>query len=128
MNLLLDTHIFIWWEIEMYKLSAKRLQMLEDESNTLFLSLASLWEIQLKIMLGKFKFPKPLPEIIREQQNINDLRILPMTIEHIYELENLPFHHKDPFDRMLVAQALAEDIPLISSDRQLDAYGVRRVW
>lgn len=66
MNLLLDTHIFIWWQLEKHKLSAARLTMLEDANNTLFLSLASLWEIQLKIMIAKFKFPKPLPEIIKE--------------------------------------------------------------
>ena len=73
--------------------------MLEDTNNTLYLSLVSLWELQLKIMLGKFKFPKPLNEIIKGQQAVNDLQILPITSEHIYALENLPFHHKDPFDR-----------------------------
>ena len=67
MNLLLDTHIFIWLQIELHKLSADRLQILEDKTNTLSPSLASVWEIQLKIMLNKFKFPEPLPEIIREQ-------------------------------------------------------------
>ena len=125
MNLLLDTHIFIWWEIEMYKLSTKRLQMLEDESNTLFLSLVSLWEIQLKIMLGKFSFPKPLPEIIQGQQEINDLRILPIIPEHIYELKNLPFHHKDPFDRLLIAQSIVEDFTLVTDDPKFSDYSVK---
>ncbi|MCY7348577.1 MAG: type II toxin-antitoxin system VapC family toxin [Pyrinomonadaceae bacterium] len=127
MNLLLDTHIFIWWEIEIYKLSAKRLQILEDEDNVLFLSLASLWELQLKIQNGKFEFPKPLPEIIRGQQNINDLRILPITSAHIYELENLPFHHKDPFDRLLISQATVEDYTLVTDDPKFSAYSAKLV-
>ena len=122
MNLLLDTHIFIWLQIELQKISAERLQILEDKNNTLFLSLASLWELQLKIQNGKFKFPKPLPEIIREQQNINDLRILSITSAHIYELENLPFHHKDPFDRLLIAQAIVEDYTLVTDDPKFSDY------
>jgi len=111
----------------MYKLSAKRLQMLEDENNTLYLSLAGIWEIQLKIMLNKFIFPKPLPEIIREQQQVNDLQILSITPEHIYELENLPFHHKDPFDRLLIAQAIVEDFTLVTDDPKFSGYSVKLI-
>lgn len=125
MNLLIDTHIFIWLQIELHKLSAKRIQMLEDKSNTLFLSLASVWELQLKIQLGKFSFPKPLPEVIQAQQEINDLRILPITLEHIYELKNLPFHHKDPFDRLLIAQSIVEDFTLVTDDPKFSDYSVK---
>lgn len=125
MNLLLDTHIFIWLQIELQKVSADKLQLLEDKSNTLFISLAGIWELQLKIQNGKFKFPKPLPEIIREQQNINDLRILPITSEHIYELENLPFHHKDPFDRLMIAQAIVENYTLVTDDPKFFDYSVK---
>ena len=127
MNLLLDTHIFIWLQIELQKISAERLQILEDKNNTLFLSLASLWELQLKIQNGKFNFPKSLPEIIREQQNINDLRILPIMPAHIYELENLPFHHKDPFDRLLIAQAAVENHLLVSDDPKSSDYPVKLI-
>ena len=127
MNLLLDTHIFIWLQIELHKLSAARMEMLENKNNTLFLSLASLWELQLKIQNGKFKFPKPLPEIIREQQSINDLRILPITPAHIYELENLPFHHKDPFDRLLISQATVEDYTLVTDDPKFSAYSAKLI-
>lgn len=127
MNLLLDTHIFIWWEIEKHKLSAARLAMLKDTDNALYLSLASLWELQLKIMLGKFKFPKPLAGIIRDQQTVNDLQILSITAEHIYQLENLPFHHKDPFDRLLIAQAVTEDFTLVSDDPTFSAYSVKLI-
>ena len=114
MNLLLDTHIFIWLQIELHKISAQRMLILKNPGNTLFLSLASIWELQIKIQNGKFSFQKPLPEIILGQQKINDLQILPITLEHIYELEKLPFHHKDPFDRLLIAQAIIEDFTLIT--------------
>ena len=127
MNLLLDTHIFIWLQIELHKLSAARMEMPENKNNTLFLSLARLWELQLKIQNGKFKFPKPLPEIIREQQSINDLRILPITPAHIYELENLPFHHKDPFDRLLISQATVEDYTLVTDDPKFSAYSAKLI-
>ena len=127
MNLLLDTHIFIWLQIELHKLSAARMEMPENKNNTLFLSLASLWELQLKIQNGKFKFPKPLPEIIREQQSINDLRILPITPAHIYELENLPFHHKDPFDRLLISQAAVKDYTLVTDDPKFSAYSAKLI-
>ncbi len=101
--------------------------MLEDKSNTLYLSLASLWELQLKIQNGKFSFPKPLFEIIRDQQNINDLRILPITPAHIYELGKLPFHHKDPFDRLLIAQATVKNYPLVTDDPTFSAYSARLI-
>lgn len=99
--------------------------MIEDTNNTLYLSLASLWELQLKIMLGKFKSPKPLSEVIKDQQSVNDLRILSIASAHIYELENLPFHHKDPFDRLLIAQALIEDYTLVTDDVQFSAYAAK---
>ncbi len=127
MNLLLDTHIFIWLQIELHKLSAARMEMPENKNNTLFLSFASLWELQLNIQNGKFKFPKPLPEIIREQQSINDLRILPITPAHIYELENLPFHHKDPFDRLLISQAAVKDYTLFTDDPKFSAYSAKLI-
>ena len=127
MNLLLDTHIFIWWEIALKNLSARKIQMLQDKSNTLFISLASVWEMQLKIQNGKFSFPKPLPEIIEGQQLINDLQILAITAEHIYELENLPFHHKDPFDRLLIAQAMVENYTIVTDDSNFSAYSVNLI-
>ncbi len=122
MNLLIDTHIFIWLQIKLQKLSAKRIQMPEDKSNNLFLSFASIWELQLKIQNGKFSFPKPLPEIIQRQRQINDLQILPINLAHIYELENLPFHHKDPFDRLLIAQSIVEDFTLVTDDPKFSDY------
>ena len=116
MNLLIDTHIFIWLQVALANVSAQKLQILKNPYNTLFLSLASVWEIQIKIQINKFSFPKPLPEIIKEQQIINNLQILPITAEHIYELENLPFHHKHPFDRLLIAQAVTENLTIVTDD------------
>ncbi len=124
MNLLLDTHIFIWWEIALKNLSAQRIKLLKDPQNTLYLSLTSVWEIQIKIQLRKFNFPKPLAEIIEGQQILNNLQILPITAEHIYELGNLPFHQKDPFDRLLIAQAISENFTLVTEDPEFSAYGV----
>jgi len=80
--------------------------------------------MQLKIQNGKFSFPKSLPEIIREQQQINDLQILSVMPEHIYELENLPFHHKDPFDRLLIAQAVVENYTLVTDDPKFSHYSI----
>jgi PIN domain nuclease of toxin-antitoxin system len=89
--------------------------------------LASVWEIQIKIQIGKFSFPKPLSDIIKEQQTVNDLQILPITAEHIYALENLPFHHKDPFDRMLIAQATTENYTIVTDDANFSAYTVNLI-
>lgn len=125
MNLLIDTHIFIWLQIKLDKISAQRIQILKNPNNTLFLSLASVWEMQLKIQNGKLSFPKPLPEIIEGQQLINDLQILPIAAEHIYELENLPFHHKDPFDRLLIAQAKVENYTIVTDDSNFSVYPVK---
>lgn len=125
MNLLLDTHIFIWLQVALGNISTQRIQVLKNNQNALFLSLVSIWEMQIKIQNRKFSFPKPLSDIIKEQQTVNNLQILPITAEHIYELDNLPFHHKDPFDRLLIAQAIVENYTLITDDSNFSAYPVK---
>ena len=125
MNLLLDTHIFIWLQVALGNLSAQRIQMLKNNQNALFLSLASIWEMQIKIQNRKFSFPKSLSDIIKEQQTVNNLRILPIAAEHIYELDNLPSHHKDPFDRLLIAQAVVENYTLVTDDANFSAYPIK---
>lgn len=127
MNLLIDTHIFIWLQISLGNISSQRLQMLKDPQNTLYLSLASIWEMQIKIQNKKFSFPKPLADIIEGQQIINNLQILPITAEHIYTLDNLPFHHKDPFDRLLIAQTITENLTLVTDDSHFPAYQVNLI-
>lgn len=116
MKILLDTHIFIWWNGNLQLLPVAARSFCENPDNTLVLSLASVWEMQIKAQLGKLTFNQPLPQIIRSQQLNNGLELLAIQPEHIYALQNLPAHHRDPFDRMLIAQANVEGIPLLSAD------------
>ncbi|HQU83080.1 MAG TPA: type II toxin-antitoxin system VapC family toxin [Pyrinomonadaceae bacterium] len=98
--------------------------MLKNPQNILYLSLASIWEMQIKIQNKKFSFPSPLSDIIKGQQIINNLQILSITAEQIYELDNLPFHHRNPFDRLLIAQAVKENFTLVTDDAHFSAYQV----
>jgi len=122
MKLLLDTHIFIWWADQPEKLSTAALSALEDEANELLLSVASVWEMQIKIQLGKLKLSLPLKELIKSQQETNELTLLPVALTHVLALDALPLHHKDPFDRLLIAQSTEEDLTLVSADSQFSAY------
>jgi PIN domain nuclease of toxin-antitoxin system len=128
MNLLLDTHTFIWWADAPEKLSANALQALEDEHNRLILSVVSVWEMQIKAQLGKMKPSLPLKDLIESQQQANELEILPVSIEHVFELDNLPPHHKDPFDRLLLAQSIVERATIVSLDPKLSSYSVILLW
>ena len=125
MKLLLDTHIFIWWADQPEKLSPAALSALEDENNELLLSVASVWEMQIKIQLGKLKLSLPLKELVKNQQETNDLTISPVALSHVLALDALPFHHKDPFDRLLIAQSIEEDLTLVTADSQFFAYSVK---
>jgi PIN domain nuclease of toxin-antitoxin system len=128
MNLLLDTHTFIWWDSEPGKLSQQALILCHNPTNTLLLSMVSIWEMQIKIQLAKLTLKLPLVEIIQHQQQNNNLKILPITINHVLELENLSNHHKDPFDRLLIAQSNIEDAVLVSCDPMIAKYQVKLVW
>jgi PIN domain nuclease of toxin-antitoxin system len=116
MKLLLDTHTFIWWDSQPDKLSQKALALCQEPTNTLLLSVASIWEMQIKLQLGKLKLNLPLVEVIESQQKTNNVEILPISLIHVLALESLPNHHKDPFDRLLIAQACVEDAFLVSCD------------
>jgi PIN domain nuclease of toxin-antitoxin system len=124
MKLLLDTHVFIWWADHPEKLSAAALSALEDEANELLLSVASVWEMQIKIQLGKLKLSLPLKELIKNQQDTNALTVSPVTLTHVLALDALPFHHKDPFDRLLIAQSIEEGLTLVTADSQFSNYSV----
>ncbi len=128
MDLLFDMHSFIWWADEPDKLSQTALEALEDENNRLFLSDVSIWEMQIKIQIGKMKLKLPLRDLVDSQQQNNEIEILPIATAHILALDNLPFHHKDPFDRLLIAQATAEKMILVSSDSKFTAYTVKILW
>ncbi len=124
MKLLLDTHTFIWWDNEPQRLSQSHFGALSDSSNTLFLSVVSAWEMQVKSQIGKLKLDRSLKEIIEQQRHINNLELLPVTFEHVLGLQDLPLHHKDPFDRLLIAQAIVEDVTLVSIDPMFGKYPV----
>jgi PIN domain nuclease of toxin-antitoxin system len=128
MKLLLDTHTFIWWDSDVSKLSPRALQLCQDPANTLLLSVASIWEMQIKQQLGKLRLKLPLAEIVQGQQEANGLTVLPVQLEHVLLLEQLPFHHRDPFDRLLLAQAKAEQAPLLSCDAVFREYQADVIW
>ena len=125
MKLLLDTHIFIWWADQPERLSPAALSALEDEANELVLSVASVWEMQIKVQLGKLKLSLPLKELLKNQHESNELTISPVTLTHVLALDALPFHHKDPFDRLLIAQGIEEELTIVTADSQFSAYSVR---
>ena len=128
MKLLLDTHTFIWWDSEPDKLSSAALGACQDQANTLILSVVSVWEMQIKSQLGKLSLNLPLPEIIKGQQQSNNIEILSVALQHVLELQNLPLHHGDPFDRLLIAQANVEEALLISGDSAFSKYSVKLLW
>ena len=125
MKLLLDTHIFIWWADQPEKLSPAVLSALKDEANELLLSVASVWEMQIKIQLGKLKLSLPLKELVKTQQETNELTVSPVALTHVLALDVLPFHHKDPFDRLLIAQSTAEGLTIVTADSKFSAYSVK---
>jgi PIN domain nuclease of toxin-antitoxin system len=124
MNLLIDSHEFIWWADSPQKLSSQTLCALLDKSNNVFLSSASVWEMQIKVQINKLSFQRGLRVTIEMHRQQNALQILPINLFHIYELENLPFHHKDPFDRILIAQSVVENFTIVTDDSNFSAYPV----
>lgn len=127
MKLLLDTHTFLWWDSEPEKLSRRALELCQNPENMIVLSVASIWEMQIKIQLGKLKIKMPLAEMIGQQQQ-NGIEILPVEASHIFAVESLPNYHKDPFDRLIIAQAIVEDAILISADPLISQYPVGVEW
>lgn len=125
MNLLLDTQIFLWMTLEPGKLSGSLREQLRHPQNRLLLSVASMWEMQLKHQIGKLPLPQPVQAFVSVQRQVNSVESLPIFERHIWALDSLPLHHKDPFDRLLVAQAIADDYALVSVDGLLAVYPVR---
>ena len=127
-QLLLDTHTFLWWDSAPERLSATVLALCQDPAVVLYLSLVSLWEIQIKSGLGKLPLALPLVKIVQRQQTQHGMQILPITDEHIYALDGLAQHHRDPFDRLLIAQALSEKMPSASADGYFASYSATVIW
>ncbi len=128
MKILLDTNVFIWLNDSPQRVSGKVMSIVANPENHLFLSLISIWEMQIKIQLGKLQLSDALPEIVRTQQVENNLELLTISLEHIWALDSLPYHHKDPFDRLLIAQAKAEGMTLVSADGIFGMYDVQLLW
>jgi PIN domain nuclease of toxin-antitoxin system len=127
-KLLIDTHALIWWDENPERLGSEALAACLDTGNELWLSVASVWEIQIKIMLGRLALCKPLRQLISDQVKQNGMLILPVKFEHVLRLESLPDRHKDPFDRLLVAQALEENCVLVTLDPAIAQYPVTTIW
>jgi PIN domain nuclease of toxin-antitoxin system len=128
MRVLLDTHTFIWWDSDPAKLSAQALALCQDRANVILLSVVSVWEMQIKRQLGKLQLHLPLAEMIARQQQTNQIIVLPVNLTHVLALEALPAHHKDPFDRFLIAQAREEQAALVSSDPVFARYQIDVLW
>ncbi len=113
---------------EAHKLSVKVAYEILNPANQIFLSVASVWELQIKIKLGKFSFSNTLENVIAKERQTNALQILPVKLSHALYLENLPLHHKDPFDRLLISQAIVENMTLVSADTNFAKYQVNLLW
>ncbi|MEB3217992.1 MAG: type II toxin-antitoxin system VapC family toxin [Nostocales cyanobacterium 94392] len=128
MKLLLDTHTFIWFVIDSPQLSSNAKTLIEDEYNEKFFSIASIWEMAIKQSLGKLAFNLPLQTFVRQQMEQNSMALLNIEIDHVTTVATMQLHHKDPFDRLLIAQAMVEQLPVIGVDSAFDAYSIQRIW
>jgi PIN domain nuclease of toxin-antitoxin system len=127
-KILLDTQVFLWLTLDSPLLSKKSKKLFLDEENDLFFSMASIWEIAIKTSLGKLTLHQSVENFILEQLAKNSIEILEIDFRHVVRVATLPFHHRDPFDRLLVSQALEEKIPILSSDKIFEKYAVKRLW
>jgi PIN domain nuclease of toxin-antitoxin system len=128
MRLLLDTHTLLWFVDASPNLSDRARELIDEPANQKVVSIVSLWEIALKHSLGRLALSLPLNQYIATHLTPSKVELLPIEIAHILTFAQMPWHHRDPFDRILVAQAITEAIPIISVDATLDAYGVQRLW
>ncbi len=128
MKLLFDTHAFIWWDSEPARLPSHVIDLCTDPDNVLLLSVASLWEMQIKFQLGKLQLRQPLGQLVADQEASNSIKILPISFEHVLGLEALAPIHRDPFDRLLVAQSQVEAAVLLTKDPQIRRYGIQIEW
>ncbi len=128
MKILFDTHAFLWFVMNSPRLSPRAKALIEDPENDLGLSVASAWEIAIKLSLGKLRLDEKFETLITHELESNALTWLPIEMAQLAKVAELPFHHRDPFDRLLAAQSLTENMPILSRDAAFDAYGVERLW
>lgn len=128
MRLLLDTHAFIWYATDSSRLSTTARSLIDNGDNDILLSTASVWEMAIKHSIGRLNFSRPFMEFIKQQIAINRIEILEISFDHIEVVASLPLHHRDPFDRLIIAQSMAEQIPILSVDTIFDNYTIARIW
>ena len=128
MKYLVDTHTFLWIIEDNKNLTDKVRTIYIDNSNEIYLSVASIWEMAIKISLNKLSIRGQLVKFIDRHAIENNIRLLSIQPHHIFPIENLPFHHRDPFDRLLLSQCLQEKMHLLSNDKEFDKYGIDRIW
>ena len=127
-RLLLDTQVFLWWVNDSPQLTAAARLAIADSGDACFLSLASCWEMAIKSSLGKLRLAKPIGRFVTEQLTANGFRLLNIDLRHAAKVENLPFKHRDPFDRLLIAQAMTDKLTLVSADNVFAEYPVKVLW
>lgn len=127
-RVLLDTHAFLWFVFDDPRLSGRAAEVLEDESVEKVLSIASVWEIVIKVQIGKLGLGMPLERFVRDFVEGRTLTLLRIDLEHLLAYGALPLHHRDPFDRLLVAQATALGLPVVTTDPNFAPYGVTVIW
>ncbi len=128
MNVLLDSHVFVWQDMDSGRLSTTARKYLNDPKNRILFSVASAWEISIKIQIGKLKLSDTLSVVVAQQRAQNPFEILPVMFDHALQVCTLPLIHKDPFDRMLVVQAINEDATILTDDPFIRQYPVRTAW
>ena len=128
MKLLTDTHTFLWFVYNDPQLSSTARSLMADPANDILLSLASVWELAIKVGIGKLTLTQPVELFVLDQLARNNMQTLPILMSHALHVAKMPLHHRDPFDRLIIAQSLLEAIPIISVDAVFDSYGVQRLW
>ncbi|MCC5605891.1 type II toxin-antitoxin system VapC family toxin [Nostoc sp. CHAB 5834] len=128
MKLLLDTQCWLWWFTQPELLNEAAIAYIADETNELWLSVASIWEMGIKVAIGKLPLPDPLDSYISSRMTVLAMRTLEITASHALQAAALPLHHRDPFDRMLIAQAQIEEMTLVSADSMFNKYDISLLW
>jgi PIN domain nuclease of toxin-antitoxin system len=127
-RVLLDTHTFIWFIVDNPALGPQATRLIEDPDNEVLVSMATPWEIAIKMSLGKLKMEATFDQLFPSQLQINNITLLPIEVTHLAQVVTLPWHHRDPFDRLMIAQSMVENLPILSRDPAFDDYAVERFW
>lgn len=128
MKIFLDTHALLWFSSGDSRISSTARNLIANPENEVLFSLASIWEIAIKVSIGKLVLPTEIDRFLDEAKVNMPFTLLGITESHVLEVATLPFHHRDPFDRLIIAQAIVEELPMVTADEQFDAYGITRLW